>query len=63
MPQIMELIIIFGGPAVVRSFFVALSVNYLTNCCIHQTLRVTPAMEAGIAEHVWVLDEIIALLD
>ena len=30
---------------------------------IHQSLRVTPAMEAGIADHVWELEEIIALLD
>jgi hypothetical protein len=30
---------------------------------IHQTLRVTPALEAGIANHVWSLDEVIALLD
>ena len=30
---------------------------------IHQSLRVTPAMEAGIADHVWSLAEIIALLD
>jgi IS1 family transposase len=29
---------------------------------IHQTLRVTPAMEAGVADHVWSYDEIIALL-
>jgi len=29
---------------------------------IHQTLRVTPAMEAGIADHVWSLEEIINLL-
>ena len=25
---------------------------------IHQTLRVTPAMEAGISDHVWSLEEI-----
>jgi IS1 family transposase len=30
---------------------------------VHQTLRVTPAMEAGIADHVWTLPEIVALLD
>jgi hypothetical protein len=30
---------------------------------IHQTLRVTPAMEAGIADHVWSLEEITALLN
>jgi len=29
---------------------------------IHQSLRVTPAMEAGIADHVWTLDEIVGLL-
>jgi len=31
-------------------------------CRIHQTLRVTLAMEAGIADHVWNLDEVIDLL-
>jgi len=30
---------------------------------IHQTLRVTPAMEAGISNHVWTLEEIVQLLD
>lgn len=30
---------------------------------IHQTLRVTPAMEAGIADHVWTVEEIVALMD
>ena len=28
---------------------------------IHKTLRVTPAMEAGVADHVWSLDEIAGL--
>jgi hypothetical protein len=32
-------------------------------CRIHQTLRVTPAMEAGVSDHVWELDGIIAVLD
>jgi hypothetical protein len=32
-------------------------------CRIHQTLRVTPAMGAGIADQVWSLEEIAALLD
>jgi hypothetical protein len=29
---------------------------------VHQTLRVTPAMEAGIADHIWSIEEIVALL-
>ena len=29
---------------------------------VHQTLRVTPAMEAGVSEHVWSVEEIVALL-
>ncbi len=32
-------------------------------CRIHQTLRVTPAMEAGITDHVWSLEEVVALMD
>jgi hypothetical protein len=31
-------------------------------CRIHQTLRVTPAMEAGVSDHVWSLEEIVNLL-
>lgn len=30
---------------------------------IHKTLRVTPAMAAGIAQHVWSIEEIVGLLD
>lgn len=30
---------------------------------IHKTLRVTPAMEAGVADHVWSFSEIAALAD
>jgi len=30
---------------------------------IHQTLRVTPAMEAGLTDHVWELSEIVGLLE
>jgi len=32
-------------------------------CRIHQTLRVTPAMAAGLSDHVWSLEEVIGLLD
>ncbi|MGH9739985.1 MAG: IS1 family transposase, partial [Candidatus Acidiferrales bacterium] len=31
-------------------------------CRVHQTLRVTPAMEAGLADHVWSIQELMGLL-
>ena len=40
----------------------ALYFMYYNFCRIHQTLRVTPAMERGISDHVWSLDEVIDLL-
>jgi hypothetical protein len=30
---------------------------------VHQSLRITPAMAAGVADHVWTLDEVIGLLE
>jgi len=41
---------------------IALYFMYYNFCRIHQSLRVTPAMEAGVADHVWSLEEVIALL-
>lgn len=32
-------------------------------CKIHKTLRVTPAMEAGIDDHVWDLEEVVMMAD
>lgn len=37
----------------------AMHYNY---CKIHKTLRVTPAMEAGLTDHVWTHEEIIGIL-
>lgn len=42
---------------------VALHFMHYNFCRIHQSLRVTPAMQAGVADHVWSLEEIIGLLD
>jgi hypothetical protein len=42
---------------------IALYFMYYNFARIHQTLRVTPAMEAGVSDHVWDLEEIVALLD
>lgn len=41
---------------------VALHYMHYNFCRVHQTLRCTPAMEAGLTDHVWTLEELIALL-
>ena len=33
---------------------------YYNFCRVHRSLRVTPAMEAGITDHIWELDELLA---
>lgn len=42
---------------------IALHYMHYNFCRVHQTLRVTPAMEAEIADLVWSIGEIVALLD
>jgi hypothetical protein len=36
--------------------------TYYNFCRVHSTLRVTPAMEAGVADHAWNLEELCELL-
>jgi hypothetical protein len=40
---------------------VALWFMYYNFCRVHQTLRVTPAMEAGLTDHVWTIAELVTL--
>ena len=42
---------------------VALHFMHYNFCRIHKTLRVTPAMEAGVSDHVFELSELIEILD
>ena len=42
---------------------IALYFMYYNFCRVHQTLRVTPAMEAGVADHVWTVEEMVGLLE
>jgi len=39
---------------------VALHFAYYNMCRVHSSLRVTPAMQAGITDHVWGLEELLA---
>jgi hypothetical protein len=41
---------------------VALHFMHYNFCRIHQTLRITPAMAAGVTDHVWEIGEIVDLL-
>ena len=41
---------------------VAIWFMYYNFVRVHQTLRVTPAMEAGISDHVWSIEEMCGLL-
>jgi IS1 family transposase len=45
----------------VSNHFYSIAVHFMhyNFCRVHKTLRVTPAMEAGIADHVWTIEEMI----
>jgi IS1 family transposase len=42
---------------------ISLHYMYYNFCRIHQTLRVTPAMEAGVTENLWDIEDILNLLN
>lgn len=41
----------------------ALYLMYYNFCRVHKTLGVTPALEIGLPDYVWELDELVALLE
>jgi IS1 family transposase len=46
-----------------HEYMLAIYFLYYNFCRVHQTLRVTPAMEAGISDHVWPVEDMVKLLD
>jgi IS1 family transposase len=46
-----------------HGYAVALHFMYCNFVRIHQTLRVTPAMEAGLCDHAWTIQELVAMGD
>jgi len=47
----------------IRLFYsIVLHFMHYNYCRIHQTLRVTPAMQAGLTDHVWEIEELVGLL-
>jgi IS1 family transposase len=45
-----------------HAYHVALHYMHYNFCRIHKTLRVTPAMEAGVTDRLWEVEDIVALL-
>jgi IS1 family transposase len=41
---------------------IALHFVHYNFCRVHKTLRVTPAMQAGLSNHVWTIEELVGLL-
>jgi hypothetical protein len=42
---------------------VAIHAVYYNFARIHKTLRITPAMAAGLSDHVWSIEEIVEMAD
>jgi IS1 family transposase len=42
---------------------IALHFMHYNFCRVHKTLRVTPAMEAGLATHIWTIEELVGLME
>jgi len=51
-----------GAAGEMKAATVALYFMYYDFARVHQTLRVMPAIKAGIADHVWSIEEIVGLL-
>lgn len=52
----------FSKKAKNHNYAIALHFAYYNFCRIHSSLRVTPAIEAGVTDHVWSLDELVGLI-
>jgi hypothetical protein len=42
---------------------ISLHMMYCNFARVHQTLKTSPAVAAGVADHVWSMEEIVSLLD
>ena len=53
----------FGRKIENHAAAISLHMMYYNFARVHQTLKTTPAVAAGVADHVWTVEEIVALLD
>lgn len=49
----------------IENHFYAVAIHFMhyNFCRIHKSLRVTPAMEANVTDHVWSIEEMLSILD
>jgi IS1 family transposase len=49
----------------IENHIASIAIHYMhyNFCRVHQTLRVTPAMEAGVSDHIWSIEEMVGILD
>ena len=60
--QIARLTNAFSKKVEMHAAAVALHFMYYNFVRIHQTLRCTPAMAAGVSDRLWKIDDLVALL-
>ena len=53
----------FSKKVEMHAHSIALHFMFYNFCKIHQTLRITPAMQAGLSDHAWELEELVGLLN
>jgi hypothetical protein len=53
----------FSLPSRFSTLPLAIHAVYYNFARIHKTLRITPAMAAGLSDHVWTLEEIVQMAD
>ena len=63
MPRFRRLNNAFSKKIEHHDYSVALRFVYYNFVRIHQTLRVTPAMAAGVTKHLWEMSDLVAIVD
>jgi IS1 family transposase len=61
MPRFTRLTNAFSKKLENHGHMVALYFMHYNFCRVHKTLRVTPAMEAGLTDHIWTIEELLGI--
>jgi hypothetical protein len=53
----------FSKKAVKQAAAISIHYAFYNLCRVHRTLKTTPAVAAGIADHLWSIEELVGLLE